>query len=295
MIELSQMADALTASGKYRVLRRLAERPTILVPDGTDARLALFVDVETTGLDPARDEIIELAMVPFVYGPDGTVYEVREPYQSFNEPRQPISPEITALTGITNEMVAGHMIDPVAVAEFVEPAVLVIAHNAGFDRLFLERLSPVFGATKAWGCSMSQVDWAAEGHEGTKLGYLAMGAGFFYDRHRASTDCLAGIEVLATTLPRAGVPAMAKLLETARRPTFRIWAENSPFDLKDALKARGYRWNGDGTPRAWFIDAGDEAARDREVAFLKADIYQRDVDLLIRSINAFDRFSERVS
>ena len=88
-----------------------------------------------------------------------------------------------------------------------------------------------------------------------------MGAGFFYERHRAKHDCIAAIELLATPLPKAGVPAMAKLLERARRPNWRIWAENSPFELKDQLKARGYRWNGDGTrnPRAWYIDVDDEA------------------------------------
>ena len=90
---------------------------------------------------------------------------------------------------------------------------------------------------------MSQVDWIDEGHEGVKLAYLAAGAGFFYDRHRAVHDCRAAIELLAAPLPSSGALAMQKLLEKARRPSWRIWAENSPFDLKDVLKARGYRWN----------------------------------------------------
>jgi len=83
-------------------------------------------------------------------------------------------------------------------------------------------------------------------------------------------------------------------LERARAPTHRIWAEHSPFDLKDLLKARGYRWNGEGSaaPRAWYIDV-DEAAREAEVAFLKAEIYCGDIDLLVRRVDAYDRFSER--
>ena len=95
-------------------------------------------------------------------------------------------------------------------------------------------------------------------------------------------------------MPRSGRFALAQLLERARQPTWRVWAENSPFDLKDMLKARGYRWNGEGsgTPKAWFIDVSD-ADREGELAFLRAEIYQRDVDLLVRRIDAYDRFSDR--
>lgn len=141
---------------------------------------------------------------------------------------------------------------------------------------------------------MSQVDWAGEGHEGTKLAYLAVGAGFFYERHRATNDCLAAIKLLSLPLPRSGRLALGKLLETARAPTWRIWAENSPFELKDSLKARGYRWNSDtgGAPRAWYVDV-DEADRDAELEFLKTEIYRGEIELLTRHINAYDRFSDR--
>jgi len=291
--ELEEMAATLEGSGQYRVQRRLKPRESITTPAGTELKLALFVDVETTGLDYTKDEIIELAMVPFTYGPDGRIYEVREAFQSFHQPESPISAAITKLTGITDEMVAGHAIDPAEVAAFAADAVLVIAHNASFDRRFLERLSEAF-ALKPWACSQSQIDWAEEGLEGTRLSYLVAGAGYFYEKHRAANDCLAAIELLATPLPISGVFAMQRLLERARKPTWRIWAENSPFDLKDILKARGYRWNGDGTPfpKAWYLDVEDEA-KDAEITFLKSDIYQRDVELLVRRVDAYNRFSER--
>ena len=292
--ELEAMADALAASGQYRIQRRLRARPKLEVPAGTELKQALFVDVETTGLDHQTDEIIELAMVPFTYGSDGQVYEVKEAFQRFNQPSNPISAEITRLTGITDEMVAGHVIDPADVEAFAQDAVLVIAHNAGFDRRFMEKLAPSF-ALIGWACSQSQIDWAGEGFEGTRLSYLVAGAGYFYDKHRAVNDCLAAIELLATPLPVTGSPGLSKLLQNARKPTWRIWAENSPFDLKEALKARGYRWNPDGTPfpKAWFIDVADDQ-REAELNFLRKEIYQREISLLTRKIDAFNRFSERL-
>lgn len=292
--QLESMAQYLEASGDYRVVRRLKPRLGNIPPPGVSTRYGLVVDVETTGLDARKDEIIELAMTPFTYGLDGTIYMVGGSFSALRQPSVPISPAITGITGITNEMLAGMTINPADVAHFAAPASLIIAHNAAFDRRFLERFSDVF-TTKPWACSLSQIDWAAEGFEGTKLAYLAQAAGFFYDRHRAMHDCLATVELLSAPLPRSGVTGLSRLLDAARLPTWRIWAENSPFDLKDILKARGYRWNGDGgpQPRAWYIDVPD-AERDPELHFLKTEIYRRDVGLTVRRIEAHDRFSDRV-
>lgn len=291
---LEDMAQALERSGGYRVLRRLAPLARREPPAGMQTRQGLFVDTETTGLDAARDEIIELAMVPFTYGMDGEIYHVGEAFQQLRRPSKPIPPEVTAITGIDDAMVDGQVIDPQAVAAFAAPAALVIAHNAAFDRKFLERFSEVFN-TKPWACSMCEVDWAAEGYEGAKLAYLASSAGFFYERHRAAHDCLAALELLARTHPVSRRTGLAQLLDRARTPTWRIWAENSPFDFKDQLKARGYRWNGDngGGPRAWYIDVAD-VAREAEIAFLQAEVYRGEVHLLTRRVDAYDRFSDRV-
>jgi DNA polymerase-3 subunit epsilon len=85
------------------------------------------------------------------------------------------------------------------------------------------------------------------------------------------------------------------LLERARRKTWRIWAEQSPFELKDTLKKRGYRWSdgADGRPKAWFVDVAEESHAN-EIDFLKAEIYQRDVEPRVQPVTALDRFSTRV-
>lgn len=134
--DLAAMAAALTASGRYRVLRRLDPRPFTEPPDGSETCLGLFLDVETTGLDPSRDEIIEHAMVPFTYSLDGRIFEIHDAFQKLRDPGKSIPPEITAMTGITDEMVAGQSIDPAEVLAFASGAALVVAHNAAFDRRF---------------------------------------------------------------------------------------------------------------------------------------------------------------
>jgi DNA polymerase III subunit epsilon len=129
--------------------------------------------------------------------------------------------------------------------------------------------------------------WKQGGFEGTGSDIVA-GAGLFYDRHRAM------FEMLATTLPRSGARAFAQLLERARAPTWRVWAVPAAYELKDALRARGYKCNGEsnGSPRAWYIDVLAEQ-KDAEIHFLRTEIYRHDVDVLVRRIDAYNRFSDR--
>lgn len=292
---IEEAIATLETSGDYRILRRLKSRPVVPVPDDESLRTAIFLDLETTGLDPGRDEIIEMALVPFTYGrSSGRIYEVKQAFQGLRQPAMLIPAKITELTGLDDAMVAGKSIDPGDVTRFMAGASLVIAHNARFDRPFAERFCPAF-ANAAWACSLSQVPWQDEGFAGTRLEYLAMWSGFFYDAHRATDDCLAAIELLARPLPKSGSLALQRLLEAARGITCRVWAENAPFDLKDHLKARGYRWNdgSDGRLRAWYTDIAEEALP-TELDFLKAEIYQRDFDPPVTRITARDRFSSRV-
>lgn len=58
-----------------------------------------------------RDEIIELAMVPFVYSLDGCIFEIGESFESAGQPTTAIPAAITTLIGITDEMVARNLPD----------------------------------------------------------------------------------------------------------------------------------------------------------------------------------------
>ena len=93
-------------------------------------------------------------MCVFEYGrSDGRIYRVIGSWNWLEDPEIPIPPEITRLTGITDQMVAGNRIDDDAVDGLLAEVVPVIAHHAAFDRGFLERRLPVF-AHKHWACSL---------------------------------------------------------------------------------------------------------------------------------------------
>jgi DNA polymerase-3 subunit epsilon len=291
--ETEGIARRLEATGNYKILRRLIPQQATPLPTGCTGKVGIIVDFETTGLDAGKDEIIEVAMVKFGYSNSGQVTGVTGIFQAFNQPTVTIPAEIVELTRITDAMVAGHKIDAAALEGFVADANVVVAHNAAFDRKFAEAAWPLF-EHKNWACSATGIDWQRYGFSGAKLVYLLTQSGLFHDAHRALDDCHATLEILARDLPGTSTTALAVLLDRARRKTFRIWAENAPFELKDALKRRRYRWNdgSDGRPRAWHIDV-DESNRDSELDYLRNEIYQRDVEIDCREITALDRFSSR--
>jgi DNA polymerase III subunit epsilon len=95
--ELAALAEALVRSGNYRVLRRLVPRTTSVPSADQVCRTGVIIDLETTGLDQQKDEIIELGMVKFDYLPDGSIAGLRDVFTSFNQPSGSIPEEVTAL------------------------------------------------------------------------------------------------------------------------------------------------------------------------------------------------------
>jgi DNA polymerase III subunit epsilon len=184
---LEQMARCLAESGDYRVSRRLEPQTEYHPADDIPKLVAAVVDIETTGTNPDCDRIIELAICLFEYARhDGRIYKVLGSWEWFEDPGFSIPHEITNLTGITDEMVTGQSIDDGAVGDLLGRAVLIIAHNAAFDRRFLERWLPAFAA-KHWACSRSDIDWKVEDVRSSALEFVAYALGFFYDGHRAAS------------------------------------------------------------------------------------------------------------
>jgi DNA polymerase-3 subunit epsilon len=286
-----EMVRRLEETGRYRVLRKLEARAIADAPRPGFPLQGVVVDTETTGLNARKDEIIEIGIVAFSFDEVGNIGDVTGVYGGLQQPSVAIPADITRLTGITDAMVAGQKIDIAQVKALIEPADLIIAHNAGFDRPFCETFSPAF-SPKAWACSVSEIDWSVRGFEGTKLGYLVGQAGYFHDGHRAVDDCFALLEVLAQGGPEQGNTPFAELFAASQRSRVRIFAEHSPFEMKDHLKARGYRWSdgSDGRPKSWWVEVADDML-DEELRYLRTEIYRwPDADPPIKRLTALERF-----
>jgi DNA polymerase-3 subunit epsilon len=291
---LEQMARSLIESGDYRVMTRLEPQAEYHPPDNIPKLVAAVVDVETTGTNPESDKIIELGICLFEYDrQNGRIYRVLGSWEWFEDPGSSIPPEITKITGITDEMVAGHRMDDYAVYDLLDRVVLVIAHHADFDRRFLEKRFPAFAA-KHWACSRFDVDWKAEGIRSSALEFVAYSLGFFHDGHRAASDCRATLHALAQPLPGTGRLALQALLEQARLPTWRLWARDANIEKKDVLKARGYAWSpGEfGRPKCWYRDVSD-ADKAAEVSWLRANVMGPDDAVWALRTAAKDRYSDR--
>lgn len=287
----------LEASGDYQVLRRLKVPESYSPAEGVSLLRGLVVDVETTGLDVTREKIIELGAVPFDFDSSGRVYAVHAPLSYFEDPGKPIPQDVVEITGITNADVSGQHIDDEAVLTALDPVVLVIAHNAAFDRRMLERRFPAF-EKKYWACSMQEVPWQDFGSRSRKLDYLLYRvARAFHTGHRAADDCLATLHLLTMTRDGGGT-ALASLLKSARRPTLRLWATGAPIEVKDALKRRHYRWfpGSETRAKAWYLDLFGEEELKSEQEWLHKNAYddRPNPNWLVERFTGMDRYSRRM-
>jgi len=291
---IEEAVALLESTGQFLVVKQMPELDVFSEDDGSEKKIAVFLDTETTGFDSETDKILEIGMVKFEYSADGKIFKILDRMDVYEDPGEPISDEIIEITGITNDMVAGEAFDDAAIEDFTKEAVILIAHNAAFDRPFMEKRFP-FLEHKAWACSQRDINWRQEHIESSKQEYIAYKLGFFYTGHRADSDAEAGVHILSHASKVDQQPFLYKMLEQARVPNYRIWATDAPFDAKDILKSRGYRWNpgDDGRPKAWYVDFATEAEMHDECDFLSESIYPGESKAEVIPVTAKLRYSTR--
>lgn len=125
-----------TEIGKQKLGIKAAEKLERTIESSADTNAFVAFDLETTGFIPQRDEITEISAVKVVNG------KVVDKFSSLVKPNRKISEKITAITGITNEMVAdAPRINSVLLEflKFIEGYDLVGHNIARFDLKFLDK------------------------------------------------------------------------------------------------------------------------------------------------------------
>ncbi len=261
--------------------------PELLITDQECISIA-FLDTETTGVNRASDKIIELALkvVKFEKA-SGKIVSIDIEYESFNDPGEEISQEITMLTGINDEMVKGQSIDWERVDSILKDAEIVVAHNAGFDRAFIDRYSSV-SPDKIWACSMQDIDWLGRGFTSSKQELLCYWHGFYFDAHRAMNDVDALIHLLTHPSYETERP-LVELIENSQKPTYVIFATNFNYDpvKKDIVKANKYKWNAE--DRVWYKAVSFDDL-DKEKDWLTVAIYDFIFEGRVEEINLNDKY-----
>ncbi len=173
-------------------------------------RIGLVLDVETTGLGPATDEVIELALKLFSFRPDsGEIIEVLEEESFLREPLKHSArrnyERAFRVHGIPFEAVEGKSFVDGKIKSYFDRTDAVFAHNASFDRSFLFHMYPEVNDLK-WFCTMRNVPWKQYGFPNGKLLTLLQAHQITnYQTHRAMDDITYLMELLKQTSPKGNL------------------------------------------------------------------------------------------
>jgi DNA polymerase-3 subunit epsilon len=197
--------------------------------------IVCIVDSETTGLDAKADRVVEVAAVRF-HVAHGAVIQTYAALLEGTENKAAhinhIAPELLE-HGLEEEDVWSVVGDMVAASD------CVLAHNAAFDRGFVEPHLNL-DEDRPWLCSMRDFEWPTKS-DSRKLTELALAHGvFIHSAHRALTD----VDILVRLLIRVREQGhdLLALFEDAMTPK-PLLAALVPFERKDEAKAAGFSWN----------------------------------------------------
>ena len=138
-------------------------------------------------------------------------------YSSLEQPAVPISPRVTKLTSITQELTEGRAIDWGQVRRLFDQADFLVAHNAEFERRFLSRIPDLIDG-KLLLCTQHLPAWPKTGiASSVRLEDLAAAHGISHIAHRAYGDVIATIQLLGKISQTTGAPYFAEVIKVAAR------------------------------------------------------------------------------
>lgn len=202
--------------------------------------IAGLIDVETTGLNPGKDEIIEFSIVLFAFDQDtGEIKGIVDEYTGLCDPGRSIPKTASEIHGITKRDVKGKKLNTYKIDTMIRQADFLISHNAKFDSKFVRILFPIAYA-KPWLCSMNDIDWKSKGFRSKALQNLLKDHNITVDEaHRANSDVKACLALLYQKNSE-GNYYFYELLQCRKVAAA---SNNMPITLREANKApRSFNW-----------------------------------------------------
>ena len=211
--------------------------------------LITIIDVETTGTDPAKDQVIEVAAILYSLDHAAPVMSIATVQYCLENPCKDINGISTELSKICFKHQESLTWD--IVRGMVGESIAMVAHNASFDASFVNHepnrpgyLSPE--ERKPWVCTMKHVNWpvACQSKALVQIA-LAHGVGVV-SAHRALSDC----DTIARLLTRVHEMGhdLNELMRLAMRPRVIIQAL---VDYHDRQKAKDAQFEWDGDAKTW--------------------------------------------
>jgi DNA polymerase-3 subunit epsilon len=206
----------------------------------------LIVDTETSGVDPTRDHVVEVAAV---------LFSVR--WASVIRAFSTILPAESNAAEPINRIPAGLLRDQIdsgnvwgEIAGMASHACAFVAHSAQFDKSFFQ---PQVAGLLPWICTLNDVDWPRNSESRSLVAIcLEHGLGISH-AHRALTDCFLITRLFERVAEREGPDGLQAMIERAMRPKTRIVAIGSR-EQNELFKKHKFRWGGYDNPplKEWY-------------------------------------------
>ncbi len=186
------------------------------------------IDLETTGLQPERNDIIEVAAVTFADG------DILDEWSSLVNPHSEIPEKITQLTGITQEMVEGAP-DIFTVRAKIKRLLgenVLVGHNVGFDLAFLRAQNMALGNHRIDTLTLASIllPYAGRYGLGALSRHLDLPAALEGQNHRALGDARRTAQLFMELKERALALDIAILNEIVQSGRQLRWPETIFFD-----------------------------------------------------------------
>ncbi|QIG69804.1 putative DNA polymerase III epsilon subunit protein [Rhizobium phage RHph_I46] len=221
---------------------------------------ATYVDFETTGLDTENAEVTQFGWVRFQFDDAYKITKIVRTGLKHNVPNGDVEETAARLTGLTKARLIeiGETLEQSDFDDAFDGVEFALAHNAKFDRRYVDRF---YNAEPlVWGCTNADLNirdryMIPSNSLGILMAYMK---DWFFGHHDALEDAWAGVHLADMFFE--------ELVKKIFTPSYNVFAYDSPFESKDALKYRGYKWKNEG--KVWWIPGKNEEEAKIEMEWL---------------------------